>query len=75
MPGIRTPVITTADFAYVRFHGSQSLYSSSYTEAELASWANEIKALPVGRVYIYFNNDTGGYAVDNALTLKKLFER
>ncbi len=74
MPGVRTPVVATADFAYVRFHGNQSLYGGSYSEDELASWAKEIKALPVARAYIYFNNDAGGYAVDNALTLKRLLE-
>ena len=34
----------TADFVYVRLHGSQTLYQSAYTEAELERWAARIRA-------------------------------
>ena len=64
----------TADFTYLRFHGSKKLYSSCYTEKELKSWARKIKNwLKDGLdVYVYFNNDALGYAVENARTLKEL---
>jgi len=74
LPGFRAPPVATADFAYVRFHGNQRLYGGSYTDEELANWARVIKALDAGKVYAYFNNDADGFAVDNALTLKRLLE-
>lgn len=71
MPDLTSPVAATADFAYIRFHGSAGLYSSSYSDKELAEWADKITELSkkVKAVYIYFNNDVAGYAIDNAKTL------
>lgn len=71
MPGFTTPLVATADFAYIRFHGSAILYGGCYTDEELSSWAERIKGLEVKRVYIYFNNDMEGYAVMNAKTLSR----
>lgn len=39
----------SADFAYVRLHGSTQLYTSGYTHAELADWAQRIHAFRSGR--------------------------
>ena len=77
MPGLASPFITTSDFAYIRFHGKGDLYSGSYPESELAGWAEKIKSLPPGikTVYVYFNNDAGGFAVDNARTLRSYLTR
>ena len=36
MPDFTCPPVATADFAYIRFHGSGALYSSRYTDDELA---------------------------------------
>lgn len=74
MPGMTTPVLATADPAYVRFHGGSSLYASCYTDEELHAWAGRIEELGQGRdaVYIYFNNDAEGFAVQNAKTLMGL---
>ena len=72
MPELTTPVTATADFAYVRFHGSRSLYSSSYSDEELQEWAKKISGLGVSRAYIYFNNDAEAFAVRNAQTLKRI---
>jgi uncharacterized protein YecE (DUF72 family) len=65
------PSLSTADFAYIRFHGSSGLYSSCYSDGELDEWASEISRLAndIDTVYIYFNNDAEGYAVSNAQTL------
>lgn len=38
----------TADFVYVRLHGAQQLYASGYTDAQLATWAERIRAWAVG---------------------------
>ena len=72
MPGFSTPVLATSDFAYVRFHGSQWLYGGSYSDEELEGWAQKIAALGVKVAYAYFNNDAGGFAIKNALTLRQL---
>ena len=45
LPGTTTPMVATADFAYVRFHGSTGLYDSCYTDDELRSWADRIAEL------------------------------
>ena len=45
MPDLRCPLKATADFAYIRFHGSSSLYSSCYSDEELADWAKRIADL------------------------------
>ncbi|MCS7163997.1 MAG: DUF72 domain-containing protein [Thermodesulfovibrio sp.] len=61
----------TADFIYVRLHGSQRLYASEYTESELIEWAQKLKFWNK-TAYVYFDNDYMGYAVKNALKLKSL---
>jgi len=38
----------TADFVYVRLHGSQTLYRSAYTDPELDRWAARIAAWRAG---------------------------
>ncbi len=72
MPRFSCPLVATADFVYLRFHGSTRLYSSSYSDDELAEWARGITGLPsaVKSVYAYFNNDVGACAVRNAITLR-----
>jgi len=45
MPGFSCPLVATSDFAYVRFHGSEGLYSSCYSEEELSRWAERITRL------------------------------
>ena len=73
MPDLTTPLEVTADFAYVRFHGSTWMYGGCYSDEELDSWAHRITKLAqsVKAVYVYFNNDAEGFAVSNALTLTK----
>lgn len=38
-----------ADFVYVRLHGAEELYTSGYSDAELADWAGRIQAWRRGR--------------------------
>ena len=77
MPGLSCPLTATADFVYIRFHGSTELYSSLYSDEELADWAKRLSGLApeVKEVYIYFNNDTEAFAVKNAMTLGDYLER
>jgi uncharacterized protein YecE (DUF72 family) len=77
LPALTSPLAATADFAYIRFHGSDSLYSSSYSDKEMADWAEKIAKLAdnLESVYIYFNNDIAGYALQNALTIRNYLEK
>ncbi len=63
----------TADFVYLRFHGGEVLYGGDYSDEELRKWSRKIRSwLKSSKdVYAYFNNDAHGYAVKNALTLKR----
>lgn len=62
----------TGEFTYIRFHGPTSLYSSE----ELKVWAKKIKIyLKRYDVYCYFNNDTHGYAVENAKELIDILKK
>jgi len=38
----------TADFLYLRLHGAQQLYASGYSDAQLAHWADRIRAWATG---------------------------
>ena len=77
MPSLRSPVIATADFAYIRFHGSDALYSSCYSDEEMADWARRLADLAknLKKVYVYFNNDVQGFALRNAVTLRDYLEK
>lgn len=63
-----------AGFVYVRRHGSDGHYQGRYTDRQIAADAQRIRAwLGEGRdVYVYYNNDVGGHAVDNAKTLMEM---
>ena len=63
----------TADFVYVRLHGSEQLYVSGYTDAELDAWAAKVAAWrhAVGDVYVYFDNDAKVHAPFDALRLEE----
>ena len=65
----------TADFVYIRLHGSQQLYVSGYTDDELDAWAAKIaRWRGSGRrrrdVYVYFDNDAKVHAPFDALRLR-----
>ena len=66
----------TADFVYVRQHGITSRYDSCYSTESLQVDRERILGwIEAGLdVYVYFNNDACGYAVQNALQLKQLIK-
>ncbi len=74
-PRLPDDLVKTADDIYVRFHGVARWYRHDYTRAELAAWADRIKASGATRVWAYFNNDRDGNAIRNARTLLRLLER
>lgn len=63
----------TANFVYIRLHGSRSLYASEYTEAELAKWAKKIRTW-CKETFVYFDNDYMAYAPKNAVQLIQLLK-
>ena len=64
----------TAGFVYLRFHGPNELFASKYEDGFLANTAEKIKAWREAGldIYVYFNNDVHGYAVENAMTLQEM---
>ena len=69
-----TPVIDTAHFVYIRFHGTNGRYAGSYSDGTLQLWSQKIDAfLQHGKsVYVYFNNDFNTDAVRDAMRLRSL---
>lgn len=69
----QTPKEITADFVYMRFHGNYGLGSGKYSTKELEGFAQDINNFTSkGKdVYCYFNNDEAGFAVENAIELRK----
>ena len=67
---------TTADFAFVRWHGrgERPWYNYRYRQDELQGWTKKVEAIAAKtkRVYGYFNNHFRGYAVENSLQMMEL---
>ena len=76
MPGSATGKRRTGPFVYVRFHGSGTKYGGGYSEARLRGWAEWLNARRDEGcdVYAYFNNDIGGHAPRDAITLRRALE-
>lgn len=71
LPPLEIPHRVTANFVYLRYHGDSD-HSGNYPTGHLELQAQKIlhwhdQGLDV---YVYFNNDIGGYAINNALLLK-----
>lgn len=72
-PGLPLHLKTTCGYSYVRMHSGGEETEGNYTADHLLVWAERVREmLERGDVYIYFNNDYRGYAVENALRLKEL---
>jgi uncharacterized protein YecE (DUF72 family) len=75
LAGLQSPLEVTADWTYIRLHGpTRFKYQGSYSDEQLSEWAARIRswAKKMKAIYVYFDNDDSGYAVQNALTLKRL---
>lgn len=68
------PKEITADWIYIRMHGPRGDYGGSYRTEELAGWAGALSTwADQGKtIYIYFNNDMAGYAVQDAGELRAM---
>jgi uncharacterized protein YecE (DUF72 family) len=74
MQGSATGRERVGPFVYARFHGAGARYGGGYSEDRLSEWAEWLNAQRAGGadVYAYFNNDIGGHAPRDALTLRRL---
>jgi uncharacterized protein YecE (DUF72 family) len=71
--GMSWPMELTADFTYIRLHGPTGTYQGNYTSGMLRTWAKRIQQWQkLADVFVYFNNDQGGYAIKNAKSLEQL---
>jgi uncharacterized protein YecE (DUF72 family) len=76
MKGSATGMQRVGPCVYVRFHGAGGTYTGAYPEDRLARWAEWLNEQRRGgaEVYAYFNNDVGGHAPRDAVTLRRLLE-
>jgi uncharacterized protein YecE (DUF72 family) len=76
MRGSATDRTRIASFVYVRFHGPTGEYGGGYPHDRLRAWATWLAAQQAegADVYAYFNNDVGGHAPRDALTLRGLLQ-
>ncbi len=69
-------MLTSKDFAYVRWHGrgESPWYDYNYSETELRNWSPKVNEITqrVKQTYGYFNNHFHGFAVANALQLTQM---
>jgi uncharacterized protein YecE (DUF72 family) len=77
MPSSASPMIVTASFTYVRFHGAGRRYGGAYGAQRLSAWADRLADWARGGVdaYVYFNNDAFGHAVRDAGRLRDYVAR
>lgn len=75
-PFYPAPRVRTADFVFYRLHGGHHKTAPGYDRRELSGLAAELSGhLEAGRdAFAYFNNDWGGYAADNAVSLRRMIE-
>ncbi len=73
-PEIPCPRVVTSEIVYIRFHGYHRRYGGDYPLEILEDWAEfVVDQTRYGReIFVYFNNDVGGYAFKNAKELKQL---
>jgi len=73
---MQSPIISTADFIYIRLHGPKGPYTGNYSVRRLRKWADKISGWQAqGKdVFIFFDNDEAAYAVKNAILTDKLIK-
>jgi uncharacterized protein YecE (DUF72 family) len=71
-PRLPDQLVKIADDIYLRFHGTKQWYRHDYSREELSVWAKRIQESGAQRVWVYFNNDYGGFAPKSARLLASL---
>jgi uncharacterized protein YecE (DUF72 family) len=69
----RSPLVRTASWTFVRLHEGSATPWPRYGEAALSSWADRLD--DDAEAWVFFNNDPGCWAVENARTFGRFAER
>jgi uncharacterized protein YecE (DUF72 family) len=74
MASSATPRWAAGPAAYIRFHGAGGKYRGRYSDEALLGWTDWIVEQAKGGrdVWAFFNNDIGGDAIHDALTLRAM---
>jgi uncharacterized protein YecE (DUF72 family) len=70
-PGSRATLPLTGGWGYIRFHQGRAT-GPDYDRRKLRRWADRLAGLDAAEVFVYFNNDTGGAAIRDAVVLRDL---
>jgi uncharacterized protein YecE (DUF72 family) len=72
-PRRNTPVWRTTDWGYLRLHEGRATPHPCYGRQALSTWAGRLADLwrPTENVYVFFNNDTLGCAVRDAIVFAR----
>lgn len=75
-PRRKQPHWKTTEWGFVRFHEGTGPNAPGYERRVLLSWVHTIAEMwdVADDVYVYFNNDAGGYAIRDAITFAELAE-
>lgn len=67
----------TAKNIYIRFHGPQALYASSYSDTMLKDFVKKFKKWEKQghTIWAFFNNDIHGYAIQDGKRLLKILNK
>ena len=75
-PDLPRVMEVTASFAYIRMHNGGYVTEGNYEEPQLEWWADQIRSFMRNvDVYVYFNNDYKGFAIQNARRLIDMIEK
>lgn len=75
-PRRKQPIWKTAEWGFVRFHEGSGRHAPGFERDVLQRWIALISEMfgATADVYVYFNNDAGGYAIRDAITFAELAE-
>lgn len=73
MAGSASPRRAVGPFVYLRMHGTGAKYHGAYSSKALRDWADWLAEQGQGGkdIYVYFNNDVEGHAVQDARRLRE----
>lgn len=75
-PKLPTTIFTDNSVVYIRLHGTPKLFSSAYSKDELSVLQQIISnTVTPQTIIVYFNNTASAAGIENALQMKKLFEK
>jgi len=69
----QSPLVRTADWTFVRFHEGAAHPRPRYGDSALATWVDRLRG--DDEAWVFFNNDPGCWAVENARTFGRFADR